>query len=769
MGNIVLLDDLTINKIAAGEVIERPASVIKEMIENSIDAGANNIVVEIEKGGISYIKVTDNGKGISEDDLELAFERHATSKIRSADDLNTVTSMGFRGEALASIAAISRVELVSKTADQQNGYKVVLEGGNVLEKSIAGSPTGTSITVTNLFYNTPVRYKFLKKDFTEAGYIEDAITRTALVHPEIAIKLINSGKTVIQTNGNGDLKTVIYSIYGKDVANALIETDYTYEDIHITGVVGKPEIARSNRAYQMFFVNKRYIKDKALSSATERAYKGMLPMGKFGFLVLNIEMNPSKVDVNVHPAKLEVRFEDENLIFKAVYHAIKDSLLKIDEPSSNNNSDQISIGTPTIEIKPFNKTDNFSVGSKETIVEQIFKARQLAEQHNQEQGQPQQSQKVEKIEIPEIEKSQEVLKKLQEMKQKLIQETPGLKLENKEVIQPIQVEQPQQEENEKVELPQQEGKKKIEVQQETIEIEKPEILKNQEEPQILEEELPKALQHEEIEQPAEEIKYEIESEPIKEEKVAEKSVEYTKEFEEMYMQLFGTKPVKGEKYESKIDDSNKIDDIAKLENRTVFENLEEYQKPTYKFVGILFDEYIIIEMEKEMYIIDQHSAHEKILFEKLKDNYYDKENKDSQLMLLPDIITLSRKQMEIARDNMQMFRNAGFMVEEFGENTVKITGVPEICLELETREIFTQILDEIDKVSRNEKQEVEQKFISTLAFKIAKDASIANTKEEVDGLMNELLILNNPFTGPLGEPIAIKMSKYDIERKFARK
>lgn len=769
MGNIVLLDDITINKIAAGEVIERPASVIKEMIENSIDAGANNIVVEIEKGGISYIKVTDNGKGISEDDLELAFERHATSKIRSADDLNTVTSMGFRGEALASIAAISRVELVSKTADQQNGYKVVLEGGNVLEKSIAGSPTGTSITVTNLFYNTPVRYKFLKKDFTEAGYIEDAITRTALVHPEIAIKLINSGKTVIQTNGNGDLKTVIYSIYGKDVANALIETDYTYEDIHITGVVGKPEIARSNRAYQMFFVNKRYIKDKALSSATERAYKGMLPMGKFGFLVLNIEMNPSKVDVNVHPAKLEVRFEDENLIFKAVYHAIKDSLLKIDEPSSNNNSDQISIGTPTIEIKPFNKTDNFSVGSKETIVEQIFKARQLAEQHNQEQGQPQQSQKVEKIEIPEIEKSQEVLKKLQEMKQKLIQETPGLKLENKEVIQPIQVEQPQQEENEKVELPQQEGKKKIEVQQETIEIEKPEILKNQEEPQILEEELPKALQHEEIEQPAEEIKYEIESEPIKEEKVAEKSVEYTKEFEEMYMQLFGTKPVKGEKYESKIDDSNKIDDIAKLENRTVFENLEEYQKPTYKFVGILFDEYIIIEMEKEMYIIDQHSAHEKILFEKLKDNYYDKENKDSQLMLLPDIITLSRKQMEIARDNMQMFRNAGFMVEEFGENTVKITGVPEICLELETREIFTQILDEIDKVSRNEKQEVEQKFISTLAFKIAKDASIANTKEEVDGLMNELLILNNPFTGPLGEPIAIKMSKYDIERKFARK
>ena len=330
MGNIVLLDDLTINKIAAGEVIERPASVIKEMIENSIDAGANNITVEIEKGGISYIKITDNGKGIVADDLEMAFERHATSKIRSADDLNTVTSMGFRGEALASIAAIARVELISKTAEQQNGYKVIVEGGNILDKSEAGCPTGTSITVTNLFYNTPVRYKFLKKDFTEAGYIEDAITRVALVHPEIAIKLINSGRTVIQTNGNGDLKTVIYSIYGKDVANGIIEADYTYEDMHISGVIGKPEIARSNRAYQMFFVNNRYIKDKSLSAAAEKAYKGMIPLGKFSFLVLNIEMNPSKVDVNVHPAKLEVRFEDENLVFKAVYHAIKDALLKVE-------------------------------------------------------------------------------------------------------------------------------------------------------------------------------------------------------------------------------------------------------------------------------------------------------------------------------------------------------------------------------------------------------------------------------------------------------
>ena len=328
MGNIVLLDDLTINKIAAGEVIERPASVIKEMVENSIDAGATNITVEIKNGGISYIKVSDNGKGIAQDDLEIAFERHATSKIRSANDLDTVTSMGFRGEALASIAAIANVEMVSKTQEQDIGYRVVVEAGNVLEKEEAGCKTGTTITVRNLFFNTPVRYKFLKKDYTESGYIEDVVTRIALVNPNIAIKLINTGKTVIQTNGSGQIKNVIYSIYGKDIANGIMEVAYKYEDIKITGVVGKPEIARSNRTNQLFFVNKRYIKDKILRAATEQAYKGLIPIGKFGFVILNIDMSPAKVDVNVHPAKLEVRFEEENKIFQSIYHAIKDTLLK---------------------------------------------------------------------------------------------------------------------------------------------------------------------------------------------------------------------------------------------------------------------------------------------------------------------------------------------------------------------------------------------------------------------------------------------------------
>ena len=801
MGNIVLLDDLTINKIAAGEVIERPASVIKEMVENSIDAGANNITVEIRNGGISYIKITDNGKGIAEDDLEIAFERHATSKIRSADDLNTVTSMGFRGEALASIAAIARVEMVSKTAEQENGYKVVVEGGKILDKTVTGSPVGTSITVTNLFYNTPVRYKFLKKDFTEAGYIEDTISRIALVHPEIAIKLINTGRTVIQTNGNGDLKTVIYSIYGRDIANSLIETDYTYEDMHVYGVIGKPEIARSNRANQIFFVNKRFIKDKALSSAAEKAYKGMIPLGKFSFLVLNIDMNPSKVDVNVHPAKLEVRFEEENMVFKAVYHAIKDSLLKAEAPvepehtSSEKHSESSLFGNIMHQenIPSYNNSTN---NSAQTIVEQIYNSRQQQNANNIEPKTINESgnyaMNSQPIEMPDLEKSQEVLKKLQEMKAKLQNEitysqndesnemttsantVEELKVEYEpEPQEPVVIEEPKVENEEKIE-------EKIEEQATVVEepkIEEPkveetkleepkvdlleEIAKASQKPIDLKEELSKAL-----EKPSDNI---IEDITYKTNKIEDTG--YSKSFEEMYQQLFGTKPVKEE--EKEVEEQEKKSqtavDIATLGNESVFDKLPEYQKPTYKFIGIIFDTYIIIEMNDEMYIIDQNAANEKIMYEKIRANYYNDTAKDSQLMLLPDIITLNHKQMEIAKDNMQMFRKAGFTIEEFGENTIKLTGVPEICLDLETREMFLETLDEINTVSRNAKQEIEERFLSTIASKAAVKVNKALTQVEVDNLMDKLLSLPNPFSCPHGRPIAIKMSKYDIERKFARK
>ena len=749
MGNIVLLDDLTINKIAAGEVIERPASVIKELVENSIDAGATNISVEIKNGGISYIRVTDNGKGIMPDDMEIAFERHATSKIRTADDLETVKSMGFRGEALASIAAIAKVNLKSKTEDNETGYEIVVEGGKILSKKEVGCPKGTTIAIENLFYNTPVRYKFLKKDFTEAGYIEDVVTRIALVNPKIAIRLINSGKTIIQTTGNGDVKSVVYSIYGKEVAENILDVNYQYEDIKVTGVVGKPAIARSNRANQLFFVNKRYIKDKTLTSSAEQAFKGMITIGQFGFVILNLDMNPQKVDVNVHPAKLEVRFEEEGKVFKAVYHAIKDTLLKGDlvndtEKDYNSEKEKVQEILPKEEKTLgglFRRQEEKQELPKNNFIEDIYKSRMnnittIKSDYNDIINKMAEMQKsvanfknetkteniAENVNTESIQKSEDIYNSastysVEQAKENKIEDTNKYDIETKNTS---------------------------EISDETKVIK---TIPSVEETQVVD------------------MSNIIE----KSKELDNVKMEHDNNFEEMYTSIFGTSVIKedDEKYQKKesfLDSAQ----IATGENISMFEK-EKNAIPEYKFIGIAFDTYIIIELEKELYIIDQHAAHERIMYEKIKANYYSDTDKDSQLMLLPDIITLTHKEMGIAKDNIAMFEKAGFTLEEFGENTIKLTGVPNVCIDLDTKELFLETLDEINTVARTAKQEIEEKFIATVACKAAVKAHMALTKEEVDSLMQKLLRLPNPFTCPHGRPTAIKMTKNDIEKKFSRR
>lgn len=774
MGNIVLLDDLTINKIAAGEVIERPASVIKEMVENSIDAGANNITVEIKNGGISYIRVSDNGKGIAPDDLEIAFERHATSKIRKAEDLDVVTSMGFRGEALASIAAIANVEMTSKTESQDTGYKITVEAGNILDKQEVGCQTGTTIVVQNLFFNTPVRYKFLKKDYTEAGYIEDVITRIALVNPNIAIKLINTGKTVIQTNGNGDMKSVIYSIYGKDVATGILPVDYTYEDIEITGVIGKPEIARSNRSNQLFFVNKRYIKDKMLTAATEQAYKGLIPIGKYGFVVLNINMNPSKVDVNVHPAKLEVRFEEENKIFQSIYHAIKNTLLKselvADTEKSSERSEQVK-NEPSKGLFDFRKNETKKI-----------------EQYNDEEskiktnvGQGEHGENFSNINIGQggpvnTADILEQLKKMKENLQKQIENKPKIDVEVQENEQKNELEQLNQEDEKENKIIDENNDKTEENLQKQPEKDNEEELEKEqeEEKQNIEGILPVETKQNVEETVVTETKPEEKLKEIKEQIKELENINYEEttpqDFNTMYEKLFGRKPIENEQLPEEQPKENKNTAVDLInDNISVFEQREEYKKPIYKFIGIAFNTYIIIEMDKEMYIIDQHAAHERIMYEKVKKNYYSESSKDSQMLLLPDVITLTHKEMEIAKDNMDLFKNAGFSLEEFGENTIKLTGVPTVCLDIDNKELFLETLDEINTIARTAKQEKEERFIATVACKAAVKANMVLDKAEVENLMDKLLELPNPFTCPHGRPTAIKMSKYDIERKFARK
>ncbi len=714
MGNIVLLDDLTINKIAAGEVIERPASVVKEMVENSIDAGATIINVEIKNGGISYIRITDNGKGIEKDDMEIAFERHATSKIRQASDLDVVKSMGFRGEALASIAAIANVEMISKTASDTIGNKIVVEAGKTLEFEEVGCPIGTTITVKNLFFNTPVRYKFLKKDFTEAGYIEDVVTRIALINPNIAIKLINSGKTIIQTSGNGKMQDIIYSIYGKDIASAVIDVDFNFEDIHINGVIGKPEISRSNRSNQMFFVNKRYIKDKVLTGATEKAYKGMIPIGKYGFVILNIEMDPSKVDVNVHPSKLEVRFEEESKIFKAIYHAIQENLLKTEL-----------VASPEREIE--DKKEAVEEVKKESAFSSLFKKRdnivKQEEKHNiiEEMYKEKQREQLNNTQVVDV----------NEIKEKLAQEEQNI---NQSIAMP-QSEQIKEDNTSIGEILTNLASIKANIEEEKNNINNP-------------------------------IKFEENNEELKKQVEELDNLKISESFEQMYEKTFGKMPITEEKEDEPI----KAFDIIKDNNISVFEEKENYtSKPDYKFIGIAFSTYIIVEIKDEMYIIDQHAAHERIMYEKIKKNYYSDTDKDSQLLLLPDVITLTNKEMGIARDNMEIFRKAGFEVEEFGENTIKLNGVPTVCFDLDTKELFLETLDEINTVARTAKQEIEERFIATVACKAAVKAHMALDEKEVQSLMNQLLALPNPFTCPHGRPTAIKMDLKDIEKKFARR
>lgn len=822
MGKIVLLDDLTINQIAAGEVIERPASVVKELVENSIDAGARKITIDIKNGGISYIRITDDGYGIMPDDMEIAFERHATSKIRESRDLEYVRTMGFRGEALASIAAIAKVQMLSKAIGQDNGYQIDVEGGDIVDKHEAGCAPGTSITVKELFYNTPVRYKFLKKDFTESGYIEDAIKRLALVNPNISFKFINNGKIELQTSGNGRMEDVVYAIYGKEVLENIIPVDYQYEDIYIKGVIGKPMIARSNRTNQLFFVNKRFIKDKTLSSAAEQGFKGLVTIGKHGFLILNLEMDPKKLDVNVHPTKMEVRFQEESKIFKAVFHAIKDTMLKTDlitnhekEHFSDDNVDfekdvknDNLTNSARLKFWGLNKEEKFN--EKENRDFDFFRnlkspnikdVNVVADAQYGEKSEFEVDDKIGKIneELDKIQKSRNNkieydLNRYDHLgdnasvadKMNLLNDTVG----NDYGIVTNESDDTLNSSDKNVEdklegIPEVSSENNDDVVEPDVDLKNKNVnddLNNSDQIDNTLEDNSKiensSVDNNKIEEDQENYKYEenkivnnnqtdsndknIENDVI----INDKDIS----FEEKYRKLFG-RDIQTAKQEYQNQKKNEDVNLKPIEGEKVslFESKDDdVKKPHYNYVGIAFKTYIIFTINDEMYMMDQHAAHERIMFEKVKANYYNDVDKDSQLMLLPDIITLSNKEMGIFRDNKDLFNKAGFTVDEFGDNTVKLTGVPEFCLDFDTRSLFLDTLDEMDTVARTAKQELEYKFLATVACKAAVKAHMALSKEEVDSLFEQLYKLPNPFSCPHGRPTVIKMTKTDLEKKFSR-
>lgn len=628
MGNIVLLDDLTINKMAAGEVIERPANVVKELVENSIDAGAKNIVVEVKNGGKTFIRITDNGKGIAIDDMTIALERHATSKIRQIEDLEKTYTMGFRGEALASIVSISKLTIISKTQDMPMGMKLVAEGGNIISQDEVGAQNGTMMTVENLFFNVPVRYKFLKNDATEFRYIKELVQKIALANLDVAIKLINDGKNVFQSTGNGNIEDIVYTLFGKEIKDNLIEVNYTDGEVKITGVIGNTLMAKDSRKNQILFLNKRNIKNQMLTNSADQAFKGGTGIGKYGFFILNMEMPATYYDVNVHPTKMEVRFKDEQSLYKIMYHAIKGSLLNKEFLGNN-------------EIE----------NNKENYVEDELKF--LTNHYNM---QPENLQDNKKNEINNL--SQNTNKSLDNT-----YNSENNNLNNKNT----------------------------------------------------------------------DMENSLNNKYVNINNLAIPNIEQS---------------------------NSKFINISNNGNLDLI-NRDRIRDVNYKYCGIVFRTFIMIEIDNELYLVDQHAAHERVLYEQIKENYKNNIRNNSQLMLMPEIVNLTHREMGFVQENIKLFQNYGFDIEVFGENSIKINGIPDIeyKMKIDTKDVFMDVLDEMLTKERTTIKDIEERFIATVACKAAVKANMDLEESEVHKLLDRLLKLKNPYTCPHGRPTTIKLGQ----------
>lgn len=697
MGRIVILDENTSNQIAAGEVVERPASVVKELVENSIDAGSTSISVEISNGGVSLIKVVDSGSGMEEDDVEIAFDRHATSKIRNSHDLEAITTLGFRGEALASIASVATVEITTRVKDNEYGKYVRIQGGVLKETNRTGCPIGTTIVVKELFYNTPARYKFLKKDTTEAGYISDIVSRIALGKPHISMRFISNRKTVIHTPGNSDLLSTIFSIYGKETAKECVEIVYEDEKIKITGYAGKPEIARSNRNHQSIYINGRYIKNKIISAAIDEAYKTFLLKNKFAFVVLNLEINPVLVDVNVHPTKMEVRFSGEQDIFRAVYHAISNALLS---KSLIRN------------VELSEKSDNYFKFNSSSIAKDEF--------------------------------IQQGLKSSSE-------DTPVLKqhpasLIAREETAPVingheKFEASKNEFTKSPEMPkkpyEKQGVKKIES---VMVAEQPEIVKKRDVSD------------------AEKTKSSFD-------KVLEKKdTVYTDNYKDNFL--------KEESNDKESNDKEPNNNVSRCDPKEITDYSGD--KDTAKnillnsnIIGQVFFTYILLQNEDNLIVIDQHAAHERIMFERLVKRYRNKENL-AQFLLTSEVIELTGREIGFIEEEKELLGSLGFTFENFGSSSVILRSVPYNCQNSCAKEVFLKIVDLLMSGEKRDDKIIEEEALYQIACKSAIKANLRLTEIEIKSMIKELMEIENPYTCPHGRPTIIKITKYEFEKMFKR-
>ena len=641
MAKIQLLDQKTIDNIAAGEVIERPASVVKELVENAVDANANAITVEIKDGGMTLIRVTDNGIGIPKDQVKTAFLRHATSKIRSVEDLLSVSSLGFRGEALSSISAVAQVELVTKTAESFSGVSYKIYGGEEEAFDDIGAPDGTTFLVKNLFYNTPARRKFLKSATTEAGYVEQMMVHIALSHPKISFKFIHNNKNKIYTSGNGKVKDIIYHIYGRDVAGALIPVQAQSEDVKVTGFVAKPYVSRGNRNYESYFINGRYIKSSIIYKAIEEGYRTFTMKHRYPFVCLDFKINQELLDVNVHPTKMEIRFRNGREIYELVVDTVKEALLQKD------------------------------------------------------------------------------------LVQDVLRETPKKK------------EQPK-----------------------TKEVKKPEpfeVNRRKEETQKMDQtmkDFAKMRQSQTNQQG-----HRAKPEGMKQDRLKSESSQTAKKL--TYAGLnYNTQKKEFPQYKTDELSSNQMT----LREDPVF---SVQARPDRKILGQLFKTYWLIEYEDQLFIMDQHAAHEKVNYERLMKNFKEKEIY-SQRLEPPMVVTVSMMEAEALERYKDAFAGLGFTIESFGGNEYCIREVPANLYGIGERDLFMELLDAVSQENGTMDTEVIASKIATMACKMSIKGNQRISLMEVEHLLDELMKLENPYQCPHGRPTIIKMSKYEIDKKFKR-
>lgn len=700
---IQLLDQNTINKIAAGEVIERPSSVVKELVENAIDAGAMAITVEIKEGGISFIRVTDNGSGINKNEIDIAFKRHATSKIKSIEDLITVSSLGFRGEALASISAVSQVELITKTKDSITGTRYISEGGQKMSIEDIGAPDGTTFIVRNLFFNTPVRRKFLKSAATEAGYINSLMQYLALSHPDISFRFINNNQNKLHTSGNMKLKDIIYNVYGRDITANLYEVNSSANNIKIEGYIGKPFVNRGNRTYENYYINGRYIKSSIINRAIEAGYKGFIMPHNYPFTVLHFNINPEIIDVNVHPTKMELRFSDNEYVYNFVYDTIL-STLKGKELVAKVEADG--------QVMQHIRKDMLDEGEKDKKPENIPNVNNDGQQNIESAVQS------------------DTVKNIENVKNDSSVQTTV----NKIVDAGMSEGQPAGSDNDKV-------VRNID----NVIGNKAEICPSSSAVTLVPESTYKEQQENRNEvqttlTPATKTRL---PEPFE----VKRSEAMVKDDEKKYQAEVKAKPEQMSMFKDKL--------------------LDEDNKNNYRIIGQLFDTYWLIEFEDRFYMMDQHAAHEKVLYErmmkKIKEHHI-----DTQMIMPPIILTLNMNEEEVLKRNMPVFTKMGYEIEEFGGNEYKVTGIPAGFPKLDYRQMLMDLIDGLMREGRMSDMDILTEKVASMSCKAAIKGNNKISYEEAKELMNELMKADNPYNCPHGRPTLIVMSKYDIEKKFKR-